>query len=396
MIKNIRLKNFFSFKDTSIELADQNLLIGINGSGKSNFIRSIELLKAIVSGGLKNLVLDKWGGFDEIFFAGDTADDKVELLWELDNEVVSNYGMKFREPICYLLSIRKVGSTQNYTLAEKLYTLKDNKPDWVYFEFERGNGFASEKSDKGSTPKSIRYSDFDPQESVLNLLNDPDRFYPISTIRKAIEDIANYGYLDTSPSSKIRKPILSTSEKRLLGDGSNLAQVINTMSTADRKSYKLLKDSFFEINSQYEDFSFNHIGNNIEIMLAEKGLNRSIHVSKISDGTLKYLCLLAILHNSNRGSIICIDEPENGLHPDMIQGVAEGVKIASETSQFIIATHSSHLLDLFNLPNVLVFDKDSNNSTIGKRYSEDEFKGWYDDFVVGKMWRQGDIGGNRW
>ena len=132
------------------------------------------------------------------------------------------------------------------------------------------------------------------------------------------------------------------------------------------------------------------------MLLEEEGLNRSIHLSKVSDGTLQYLCLIAILLNTQGGEFIAIDEPETGLHPDMLYNIAEAIKEASETATVVISTHSAQLLNYFDLETVRVFEKDEENATQVTAYTEGDFEGWYETFQVGSMWRQGDIGGNRY
>jgi predicted ATPase len=131
------------------------------------------------------------------------------------------------------------------------------------------------------------------------------------------------------------------------------------------------------------------------MLLEEEGLNRSIHLSKVSDGTLRYLCLITALL-TNKKAVLCFDEPETGLHPDMLFNIAQAIKQAAETAIVIVSTHSTQLLNYFDLETVRVFEKDADNSTQVYAYTEGDFTGWYETFQVGTMWRQGDIGGNRY
>jgi predicted ATPase len=80
----------------------------------------------------------------------------------------------------------------------------------------------------------------------------------------------------------------------------------------------------------------------------------------------------------------------------MIRSIAEMIKYAAKDSQIIIATHSPLLLNQFELEDVLVFEKDENNSTIVKKVSENDFPDWEGDFLPGQMWLLGQIGGKRW
>jgi predicted ATPase len=151
-----------------------------------------------------------------------------------------------------------------------------------------------------------------------------------------------------------------------------------------------------EVNPNFSGFDFNFLGGNIELMLEENNLNSAVHVSNISDGTLRYLCLLSILYNPERGNIICIDEPEVGLHPDMILNIANAIKEAAENSTIIISTHSDNLLNYFDVEDIRVFEKDENNSTKVVSYTMSQFADWYEDFSLGQMWKQGDLGGVRY
>ncbi|HRG91066.1 MAG TPA: AAA family ATPase [Chitinophagales bacterium] len=195
----------------------------------------------------------------------------------------------------------------------------------------------------------------------------------------------------------MRQPAFPTTQSALYPDGTNLSQVLNTMKISNRNAFKQIEEAIIEINRHYSGISFNHLANNIELLIEEEPFDHAVHISNISDGTLRFLCLMAILYNPNRGSVVCIDEPELGLHPDMILTLFEAIKYASKTSQIIISTHSAQLLDCFDLNQVIVFEKNKENATVVKQgMKEEDFSAWKDDYFVGKMWRSGAIGGNRW
>ncbi|NMH24901.1 AAA family ATPase [Flavobacterium solisilvae] len=399
MITEIKLVNFLSFEDETFHLnKKQNVLVGINGSGKSNLLKALRLVKEGVSGiGLKKYVIDNLGGLDNILFKSidNNKNSKIGLYFTLDFNILQKYGFRFTDDVTYSIEIYKQPSTSNYYVKENI----QNNRGFIYLDFDSGNGVLNEL-DKSATYKKtalVKYDDFiESTELALSKIYDTDRYFALSTIRKAIGDIIVYDYFDTTPKSNIRKPMLPTSEKRLLPDGTNLPQILNTIKINHKSSYNKIAEMLNEVNPKFKGFDFNFIGGNIELMLEEEGLNSSVHVNNISDGTLRYLCLLSILFNPDRGSLICIDEPEVGLHPDMISNIGNSIIEASENSIFLISTHSENLLNCFNLENIRVFEKDERNSSKISYYEEKDFEGWYENFSIGKMWRQGDLGGNRW
>jgi predicted ATPase len=397
MIKSIKLKNFFSFQNAEIKFDTQtNVLIGINGSGKSNLLKAIKLLKEGISGNLKNLIYDTWGGFDAVCYKGNEKNSVISLEFKFDGKIINEYGARFNEDLSYLINIHNVSGTNNYYIEEKMFRASKKEKQIFFVYFLKGSGVLFENKKKASRPNKVSYRKKDPQELVLSQIKDPDRYLIQDAVCKAIEDIEIYDYFDTTARSVVRKPMLPTSEKRLLPDGSNLSQMLNTININYKDQYNHILKSLNEVNDKFLKFDFHFIGGNIELMLEEKLLNGSIPVTHISDGTLKYLCLLSIFFNPERGKFVCIDEPETDLHPDMIYNLTKAIKDTSTETKYLIATHSENVLNGFEIKDVRVLEKDNENRTVINTYKENDFKGWYDNFMVGNMWRQGDIGGNRW
>jgi predicted ATPase len=406
MLKQIRLQNFLSFKDLTIDFnSGLNILVGINGAGKSNLLRALDLLREGVSNKrLKEFIFNKMGGLDNIFFKEtnvNSPNNFTTLKFVLDGKILDEKGFNFTEDIVYTITLKKLPSSSNYYVHEKV----ESSTGFVYLEFEAGSGESKEKMrPQGESMrqqveriKHIKYTDFvSAQELALSQMFDSNRYFVLSRIRTALADMEVYHYFDTTSTSLIRKPGIPTSESRLLPTGTNLPQILNTLKINSKSNFTRITELLKEINPAFTEIDFNFIGGNIELMLGEENLEGSIHVSNISDGTLHYLCLLAILLNNNRGKVVCIDEPELGLHPDMINGISRLFEEKSSETQFIISTHSENLLDSFNLEDILILEKDKENSTSVKRYSENDFKGWYQQFSPGRMWRVGDLGGNRW
>ena len=402
MIKQIILTNFYSFQQETINLdPETNILIGINGSGKSNFLKAIRLLQEGMSdAGLVDFIPRVLGTFENICFKGETGDRVVTLAFLLDHQKLNEISGRFlfREDLNYTIRIIKSPSEKNFYIEEKLLgNGVDERNPFVFLDFKNGQGVISERIEEKQTNRLVRYSDYDPQQLALSKINDSDRYYPQTAVKRALQEIGVYAYFDTTPTSGIRQSTVPLAKTRLSGNGGNLAQILQSIRNRNWGDYTRMIEAAKEVNPAFQEFGVEILsGGSIELALRESGLNSAIHVSGISDGTLRYLCLLAILYNSNRGKIVCIDEPEVGLHPDMIHGISTAIKYASQTSTIIVSTHSPALLNYFDLEQVRVFEKNEQNATVVKQFSEAEFAGWYEEFSVGNMWKAGDLGGVRY
>ena len=404
MIKSIELEYFFSFGKTQTIILnpDTNILIGINGSGKSNFIKIIQLLYEGVVGkdGLETLINKKWSGFSGLVNNSEENIETVKISYEFDKNVVKSVlngkGHHFSENPIYEIKIHKLGTT-NYYFSENIYTKStqaDNISPFTYLNVSHGRGIISTRQEQKI---KLKQATFKENELVLRQISEPDRFFPLFTLQKAIEQIAVYNAFDTSPNSTIRQLSPYYSEQKLLPNGENLTYLLNYLNTHHTFQYDKINELLNKINRNFKSLAFQTIGSKTLLALKEKNLHRAINAEHISDGTLRFLLLLSIFYNPNRGKIICIDEPETGLHPDMIQTVCEGIRYASQNgTQMIVATHSPLLLNAFDLEDLKIFEKDDKNSTFVSNKTEENFPEWEGEFLVGQMWLRGQIGGVRW
>ena len=144
-----------------------------------------------------------------------------------------------------------------------------------------------------------------------------------------------------------------------------------------------------------DDFDVRIKGGTVEVFLTEG--NYVIPASRLSDGTLRYLCLLAILCDPDPPALICIEEPELGLHPDMLPKVADLLTAASERTQLVVTTHSDILVDgMTDQPESVVVMEKHEGQTQASRLKADELKAWLEKYRLGELWTRGDIGGTRW
>lgn len=418
MIKSISIENFFSVREVQkITLnSGVNLLLGINGSGKSNFIKAFYLLsESIKNKDRFSKIFDSWGGFPSIINFSSSPLKYIKLVFEFDKEYLGklfdSQGFLFPNNPIYEITIHALGNGSAYYISEKVYNEgKAGQNPFVYLDMQNGKGFISERKDGKSRliwketeeVKPVKYEQkgetFKEQELVLGqVAADTKRFFPLYTLKEAIESIDVYTYFDTTLESKARQWNKSSSDTQLKTDLINLSSTIQRISAKYPLYYEKIQEAITKVNPFFKSISLDYLGENFRIILTEKHLSKTVSLESISDGTLRFLILLSILYNPEAGGLICLDEPDLGLHPDMIQILAEVLREAvKDGKQLICSTHSPFLLNMFELDDIWIFEKGVDNQTIIKSKSEDEFSTWAGEFLPGKLWLSGLIGGRRW
>jgi predicted ATPase len=159
-----------------------------------------------------------------------------------------------------------------------------------------------------------------------------------------------------------------------------------------------IRDYLHRFCDRFSDVRVRLDGPIAKTYIEESGLLEPLVSWRLSDGTLKFLCLLAILLEKDLPPLICIEEPEVGLHPEAIQIVAEALVEASERTQLIVTTHSEALIDaLSDRPeDVVVTERDFDSGTQFRRLEKKQLSLWLERYSLGRLWRKGELGGNRW
>lgn len=403
MLDAVVIKDFFSFSgETRIELNGKlNILLGINGSGKTSFINMLRLLcEGIAGDGVEKLIQSQWGGFSQIVnCTGRKETPTVELTYVFNEKEVNGYNSSanFHSQIYYKITIHPLGST-DYYLDEKLWTGHSQNPEksFLYVDFHNGQGRLSKRDNGSVSFQEYKNGDLSGHELVLRQINDPNQYLPIHTVRKAIESMAVYNSFETGESSSLRRLADFSTGIRLWKDGKNLTQILNNLKNNSTLDFEKIEEELHNVNPVYRNIEISNISGQAYLSLREKNLNKVTGALHISDGTLRFLLLESIFLNPNRGSLIALDEPERGLHPDMIRSVAEMMKSASDGSQIIVATHSPHFLNQFSLDDILVFEKNEENGSVIKKFSEADFADSEGDLLPGRLWLNGELGGKRW
>ena len=377
-IQSLHLKDFLSFQDVEIELGPVNVLIGPNGSGKSNVINAIDFLRHCPDD-LSSFVLNDGGAEQWIRWAPEVKSASM-LVTTYANPLSLNYSLSFR--------------AENRAPRVESENLKIVFPDCT--EFLRTESEFSWGELQAVVRPSVDPAKLRPFQAFLSQYRSPssDR---VTQLSEDLERIRIYRSFDTTRGNGLRNGVYTTgaADPRLSSSGSNLAYALHELDIQERLS--AVNEFLAEFAPHYTGIKPRWVNGAWTLQLREAGLDRPTPTERISDGTLKFLCLLAILLDPAPPPLICIDEPEAGLHPDAIALVSRAMEDAEERTQLIVTTHSEALVSRFSdRPEaVVVCEKNAENGTTLKRQSRDELKIWLEEFSLGSLWQRGVLGGNR-
>jgi predicted ATPase len=384
LLRKVKLENLLSFRKTEVELRGLNVLIGANASGKSNLIEAIGLLQAApidLSAAIRRL-----GGVHVVCsLAVPSPIAAIECDWIND------------EPLKYRLEFAE--EAQSFAIQREILHDRDADPEktgsGTYFYRTSGKlmfGLSSPKAAGRPNGSAV-----DPTQSALALSKNPADPTPITRVGQEFGAAKIYRDFRTGANSGARFGVSTSVPKSFLEDGGdNLALVLHDM------DFKGLREELQGYLRRFSDrFSEVKVGLDgpfAKAYIEESGLLEPVVSWRLSDGTLKFLCLLAVLLEPNPAPLTCIEEPEAGLHPDAIQIVAEALVEASERTQLIVTTHSQALVDaLSDRPeDILVTERDFDNGTRFRRLRKRQLSAWLERYSLGQLWRKGEIGGNRW
>ena len=418
-IRTVRLNNILSYgpETPEFELQPLNVLIGPNASGKSNLIEALSLLAATPRDILEPIRLG--GGTREWLWKG------VESTSPATIEVTTKHPQLGRLDIRYRLTFQEY--EQRFTLVDEAietavpYT--GYTEPYPYYSFQNGQPvldvpmeeirdqappltqdpsltFLTQDTQQflQSPPqRGLQRIEVIPEQSILEQLRNPDAYPELTYLGDRFKGIRFYREWDLSRGGPIRSP-QSTDQTQnfLLEDASNLGLVLNDLFTRPLIKQKIMThiQSFYphvlDIVSRLRDGT-------VQLQFHEEGLDHPISSNRLSDGTLRYLCLLTVLCNPEPSSIICLEEPETGLHPDIICEMADLLIEASEHSQIIVTTHSEILVDsLTDIPESIIVCEKPETGTQLRRLNKKELEPWLKEYRLGDLWTTGELGGNRW
>jgi predicted ATPase len=349
-LREIHVSGYRSVRELRLKLRQINVLTGPNASGKSNLYNSVFLLAKAAAGGFAQVIAEE-GGMPSVLWAGARKSRSL--------------GSTRLEPVRMSLGVKT--DTFNYELICGLPKLQGTIPagqfrsafamdpevkeEHVWMEapgglkvtfFQRGpKGAWILDSDERLTDYS---GELQPTESVLSQLREPHLYPELSALRSEMNRWRFYHHFRTDAESPLRHPQVGVRTPVLSHDGRDLAAALQTINEIGLSEdlHEAIRQAFpgasLEIENDEDSGMF-------AVLMRMPGLKRPLRARELSDGTLRYLCLLAALLSPRPPAFLALNEPETSLHPDLLEPLAKQVVNAARNSQLWVVTHSEKLAE---------------------------------------------------
>ncbi|AKJ07009.1 putative ATPase [Archangium gephyra] len=363
-VRELWIENYRSVQALRFPLAPVTVVVGPNGSGKTNVYRALQLLLAGAEGTLARTLAEE-GGMPSVLWAGPRPKSAPKSA-----PVRLTVGVRL-EDLAYELSCGVVPPPQgpfslDPDVKEETVWVHEGKRRHVVAERKSQSVFARDAEGHRTTFAAQLWS----SESVLAQLSEPHRFPLLSALRAELLRWRFYHHFRTDPDSPLRHAQVGVRTPALAHDGRDLAAALMTIDNIgdDRGLHAAVESAFpgsrLELDSEDGRFSFR---------MHMPGLMRPLEATELSDGTLRYLCLLAALLSPRPPPFLALNEPETSLHPSLLEPLGRLIATASRQGQVFVTTHAQELataLEKHAGASILPLRKDSGATELEERDEE--------------------------
>lgn len=365
ILDRISIKGFKSIRSAELEIRPINVLIGANGSGKSNLLEAMAFLQAIRAGNLQGYV-GRAGGADRLLHFGAKTTDEMAFRARFSNEGICEYR----------LNLTPTDTGALYPNSEAL-VFWDKE---VYPDEPRKRVVSGEGGEAGISRLSAR------RESPMG-----------KYVCECVDSWRVYHFHDTGSASRLKRTADLNDNRYLRPDGSNLAAFLYLLRERNEIEYGVIRRTVQLAAPFFDDFALEPQKlnkNTIRLEWTHIGDGDRFDVSSLSDGTLRFIAIVTLLLQpvEKLPPVILLDEPEIGMHPVAVTLLAAIIRSVSVDTQVILATQSTRLLDKFDPEDVVVADR-VKGATEFSRLDAEKLEVWLERYSLGELWEKNEFGG---
>ncbi|MCX6990225.1 MAG: AAA family ATPase [Chlamydiae bacterium] len=344
----------------SLDLHPLNVLIGKNGSGKSNFISFFSMLSEMMDGRLQQYVT-KRGQAVSFLYQGLKKTTSIKAEFQFSGDT-------------YTLELEPTVKGELMFVKEGVVLHPPGSPISP-FQLSITGGYLE---------TALRQT---PSEESLKKI--------VKYMGEAIRSWKVYHFHDTSSSAPVKQSGQIQDNQYFRPDAANLAPFLFRLKNESPSHYLAILDAIKQVAPFFYDFKLEPLSSNPTLINLEwTSINSDFpfRVDQLSDGILRFICLVTLLLQPNLPATIIIDEPELGLHPFAIAILSGLLKKAASRAQVIIATQSVTLIDTFDLADLIIVEQ-QNGASFFHRPDPEKLKSWLHEYSLGQLWEKNVLGG---
>ncbi|GHT97801.1 chromosome segregation protein SMC [Spirochaetia bacterium] len=354
------------------------VLVGANGVGKTSFLDAFSTLSASAAGKLNN-ELSQFGGIANLLTRGKCDEMAFQIAMDIPGY----------EPLEYTFCLVPKGTGYSIS-AETLSQQHPNYPNPFKYIDSRDNDIRYYEVDK----KGLIPVDWEHNYLETSLSQVPKMFRQSEELRRILATASPYHVLDVSPRAPIKLPQPMKPATGPGANGEDLAPYLYYLRESDTDKFDTITDS---IRAAFPDFDGLNFPPAAAGMLAitwkDKNFTKPIYMHELSEGTLRFIWLVALLQSSNLSAVTMIDEPEVSLHPELLNVLSELMREASKRTQLIVTTHSDRFIRFLRPEEVVVMDIDESGCATATRADSLDLDRWLSEYSLDEIWRMGRMGG---
>ncbi|MEW6352166.1 MAG: AAA family ATPase [Thermodesulfobacteriota bacterium] len=376
--KTASFGGFRRLYDLKLEMRPLIVLIGANGVGKSSLLDVFALLAASASGRL-NAQLSELGGITSCL----TYDKSERMSLSLEMEVPD------REPLCYELQL--ASKKQPYAIEHEVLSQKqraDEEP-FKHIDSHFGEVLYSDVQDR----KLIKPT-WDHNLLETSLSQVPKMYRPPEDLRRTLSSATLYHVLDVGPRSPVKLPQQMRPAELPGKDGEELVPLLHDLREKHPDRFEAVEDALKVAFPDFERLNFPLVAAGMVAMTwKDRSFGTQLYMNQLSEGTLRFLWLTALLQSPGLSTITMIDEPEVSLHPELLSLLAKLLREASRRTQIIVATHSDRLIRFLMPEEVLVMDIAEDGCATAEWADTLDLDKWLAEYTLDEVWQMGRMGG---